>query len=776
MQPQDTILVTNPEDSTNSTRLQSQRDDVSRASVSLMEQNGVVAKEPLPPPGASFGEGPEFDGTSEALHLWMNPIDTLDFLDLSNLLPEPALTDHANPSPKSDWEASSPVTAEHSRRIRSAWPRKRATPVVRLVRNLWSHAIDHAADNLFSSAGSACIEDGNQGRTTRWNMDDDCRSRLIRDCSSMPLPAEKQDVSNISSRTSTPSALVQTQMEELSPDKPMSNFPSTELLDMSLDFYFRRFHPGMPFLHPSTFDARATPTSLLLPMCLIGLSILNPGGAKSFIRQYLRRMIRACRIDLTYKALGRCGALTLLTALASSLLVLCLALNLGEPTDEAQMHMLVIQTLFICDRHGLFQAYETEDPSAALLGDSEDTDRFWKAWARIESLKRLILSMITMDAAYTQMLDLLGHFELDKIELMLPCESALFNANTALIFFQLFEQQKLPIIMSRWNMQSLSMDILANLNRLGLRVLLDTIFLRESVARHRLLARDPDLLAYVAYAPAKVYARDSKAKGISILLTVISSNHYEELQQDDIACIMWNRSCMALTADIDRLHRAFGRDGPESAQTALFNLAMWAKTTEARRGLVHAAQIFRLFPRCNVSDNFMLMLESTMFNAALLLAAYLYVTPQSYSSSTYDQGMDSNPPPVELLQPVRWDSVGSRGLASQGPENIYPPRTTDATADTTVEKFPTLPQYNQYVSPVEPNGNTKTFIDEGGPFSFDGEIQYSGSTSARKILLNFAHLLDESAPLRDNAGFARSLRTISDVFNHTTDEIDADPM
>src|SRR5258706_203769 len=44
---------------------------------------------------------------------------------------------------------------------------------------------------------------------------------------------------------------------------------------------------GPPLLHKATFDANSTPSWLLLPICLIGLSILNPGGAEDFIRLYL---------------------------------------------------------------------------------------------------------------------------------------------------------------------------------------------------------------------------------------------------------------------------------------------------------------------------------------------------------------------------------------------------------------------------------------------------------------------------------------------------------
>ncbi|KAK5275372.1 hypothetical protein LTR40_013134, partial [Exophiala xenobiotica] len=195
------------------------------------------------------------------------------------------------------------------------------------------------------------------------------------------------------------------EVQGLSPRAPALTFPSTETLDMSISLYFRRFHPVLPFVHQATFDAKSTPSSLLLPMCLIGLSILNPGGADEFIRLYLGKLLRFCRLDLTYKGLGKGGAQQLVTSLASSLLVLYLALSCERLVDVHQAHMLAIQTLFIADRHGMFSAHVGETITQTMLHDV-DQERAWKAWARVESLKRLVVCLISIDSAYTRMLDL----------------------------------------------------------------------------------------------------------------------------------------------------------------------------------------------------------------------------------------------------------------------------------------------------------------------------------------------------------------------------------
>ncbi|KAK5458216.1 hypothetical protein LTS15_004296 [Exophiala xenobiotica] len=235
------------------------------------------------------------------------------------------------------------------------------------IRNMWRVAAQSTADNLFSNSS---ITTGTK-ISSRWNMDDECRARLISECDNILLPAEKY-----SGRVTAPgSPRISVPMEHdvevqgLSPGAPALTFPSTETLDMGVSLYFRRFHPVLPFVHRATFDARSTPSSLLLPMCLIGLSILNPGGADEFIRLYLGKLLRFCRLDLTYTGLGKGGAQQLVTSLASSLLVLYLALSCERLVDVHQAHMLAVQTLFIADRHGMFSAHVGETITQTMLHD-----------------------------------------------------------------------------------------------------------------------------------------------------------------------------------------------------------------------------------------------------------------------------------------------------------------------------------------------------------------------------------------------------------------------
>jgi hypothetical protein len=178
-----------------------------------------------------------------------------------------------------DRPSNNGLSADRLSRVQKAWPTKLVRPI-RLIRRLWQTALQHPADNILCD-GSTGSPSQSPGRSTptgsRWNMDVNCRERLLQDSHQIFGKEE---------------SLYATPVDETSNNTPRSStsttdeahFPSVEMLDMSLDLYFQRFHPSMPFVHQATFDARTAPSPVLFPMCLIGLSSLDPRGSRDFVR------------------------------------------------------------------------------------------------------------------------------------------------------------------------------------------------------------------------------------------------------------------------------------------------------------------------------------------------------------------------------------------------------------------------------------------------------------------------------------------------------------
>jgi hypothetical protein len=93
-----------------------------------------------------------------------------------------------------------------------------------------------------------------------------------------------------------------------------------------------------------------------------------------------------------------------------------------------------------------------------------------------------------------------------------------------------------------------------------------------------------------------------------------------------------------------------------------------------------------------------------LFRAALVLGLYIFMVPPS------NFGSDSSV--YELLNDVDWKIIGSMGLA-----------------------------YDKYKNGYVDDPSVK-FIRKGGAISIAGVVHNSGYQSARRILIDFSHLLD----------------------------------
>ena len=596
--------------------------------------------------------------------------------------------------------AIDPLLTERAAAVRQSWPRKTASPVVKMVHRLWEHAIHHGTPNLFHTTEPQSCEEGDH---SRWHMDANCRDRLIRDCQDKFLSVEKYTggVTAPGSPCITMATAEDTEMEGLSPHSGRSRFPSVETLEMSLDFFFRRSHPVIPFIHKPTFDSRATPSPLLFGLCLTGLSGLNPSGGKDFILQHIGGLMRYCRLDLTYKALGKTGAQPLLTSLASALVVLFLCLDLGGLVDVHQAHMLAVQTLFIADRHGLFRAKEAKALNEAMFGIRND--QYWLAWARVESLKRLISCLIIIDSAITRTLDLAAIMGLDHVEVMLGCSPRLFECANASTFFHSLQTPVMPII-------ELSRFEVTRSDDFSCRMQLAFLSLCEAAARHHKTD-----LSSVHFVPAKIYERDYKSGQLmQSLISLVPRSGQPH------AAIQWHYLCLLLSVDMNSVHIACGKDGISASRKALSNLQQWATTAAARRAVLHTSEIHNLSTRHRVSEDKTLCHESMLATVAMVHALFVLLQPD-VDVSILDGELDAD-----------WSSIGHAGL-------------TDG-----IEEHRTVV------------GNVgKDFILQQ---QADPDRNRHPPGPARRLLFNYAQVLDEVNSPQANE-YSRLLRSIADFFS-----------
>ncbi|XEV04702.1 hypothetical protein FSHL1_009989 [Fusarium sambucinum] len=597
------------------------------------------------------------------------------------------------------------ISSGQTQKLQRIWSRQRPKVPAPIINQLWSEVAMHKANNIFSKPQ----HDFNVGRYEflGCKVDGECRNRLIQYCKDLD--------SSFSSSTTTN-------------DIPM---PTVDILDSSLDFYFQFFHPVLPFIHKSTFDARSTPTPLLLAMCLVGLSYLHGTRTKDFLIRYLKKLLPACLVDLTSTEAATSHNLT---TLATVLIVAYLALGFRDDIDLYQAYALCTQTLRLADKQGLFAA-EDGDKSIVKIGNATiDSDSMWEAWGRVD----LICCLIYLDMAYSRLMNTSGVIDIDKVEIHLPCDDSLFDDATTASAFHRLIQQGAQMTMPQVNVRDFQTTPSAKLNQSSTQTLLRSLYLRVIAANTRLSNKHGQKSQSQLASPIERLAMDEGSKTIIsdlVLLPKMHSHFLEGRQQNN--ALGWHYLCILLTADIDLLETACGRDGVEAAESSIIHVVEWSQSSSARRALLHAAQVFNMLDVCHVRESYLTRPDLVLFVSALVISQYFLVTG--------NRSVGSNVPMFELLHDIDWTTVGDEGFG----------RATGCVSSSLALAF----EQEKLAS-----NSLRRFLENGGPVSFAGEAQGLGGVTAKKIARKFAHLMDRFGEW-DGCSYSRLLRAMCGFTN-----------
>lgn len=347
----------------------------------------------------------------------------------------------------------------------------------------------------------------------------------------------------------------------------------------------------------------------------------------------------------------------------------------------------------------------------------------------------MIICLLWLDMAYTRLMGTAGVVEMDKVELHLPCDDTLFEASNSALFLQATGRGE-RLIMPRMHIRNFHAAAPPVLNRLSVQTLLRALYLQVAAARTRLSAERSKLFEDSPLSPAKALAMDNEAKDILTSIVMLPTMYASALRSRNVMTSMaWNDLCIAVTADLDLLEVASGRDGLERASTALIDVARWSRSAGARRALLHAAQIFDILDSSRIRESNISRPDLLLFVSALVVSMYLFVA--DYEESNLDM------PAFELLQDVDWAVVGGEGLV-ESLENGQSEPAPDGQRQ------------------LDSSNSARDFVRYGGrSVSFSGEPQQGGGVSARKVLLRYAHLLDDFGKW-DGSKYSQLLRTMSD--------------
>lgn len=309
-----------------------------------------------------------------------------------------------------------------------------------------------------------------------------------------------------------------------------------------------------------------------------------------------------------------------------------------------------------------------------------------------------------------------GVIEIDKVKLHLPCDDSLFDESTTASTFLRLIQQGAQMTMPRINIRDFHMTSASKLNQNSTQTLLRSLYLRVIAANRRLSNIESQNSVPRSASPVERLMMDGGSKAIISDLVLLPKIHADVLcGRHQNNALGWQYLCIILTADVDLLETACGRDGLEAAEASLAHVFKWSQSNSARRALLHAAQVFTMLDRCHIRESYLTRPDLVLFVSALVISQYFLVTSHI--------NIGSDIPAFELLQDVDWSTVGDEGFGkatgcvSSAVTNGLEPKTATS-------------------------NSVRDFLKNGGPVSFAGETQVLGGVTAKKIARKFAHLMD----------------------------------
>jgi len=653
------------------------------------------------------------------------------------------------------------VPRERFSRVQRCW-NPRPGRVYRIMTVLWKDVASLPMDNLFSESPNAADD---FRTTSNWGLDTECRIRL-RDQFRTPAPSafHSPKIQPILDPALT-AAQAATASDE---------FPPAEILDIALGLFFRRFHPTVPFIHVATFSVRNTPSPMLFAICLIGLSILGTTGATRFVGKMFPSFLQRVSNDVAACTRGSVPTSQQLVIFGTALLTLNLSVITGEKDTFHQCQMLYASLISMAQQNGLFAANDGQSLDLLLSEMSESDDR-WKAWCRIESAKRLILGLLLADSWYSHLLSKAPIIRSESVCVIAPSHESLFQARSATQWQSLLrsgKSQNAPMFRID-DLHKPELESSGKLGYLGTSSLLALLQIQVLEAYQRLMAPDP--LTIGSFIPWHVYSGDARARTLIPALLAGAHTAGPLSKIDDTNCtVLWHSICIMLLADFRMFELAAGRHGAAPATNALESISHWAQTQSARRACVHAAQNFKLMSERRVSDNVTNHSVMALFSSALVLGLYLFmVSPGGRGSSR--QGTA----PVEIVEvEPDWVELNDLGFVDDtnndtstassslllDPHHLHSHHSHNQHKD---HRPSTSSTSNLMLTTNREDEHTFSliyqFVKCGGTLSLNGVTHQGGYESARRVLLDFANLMDGIS--------GRRLRTFTQVLHIMSDDL-----
>ncbi|KAI7769923.1 hypothetical protein LZL87_003413 [Fusarium oxysporum] len=652
-----------------------------------------------------------------ALELLQPNLSHLDFLDFSLGETSPGVRGSQASSNSIDPVSSIPL--ERFARVAALWPRNTTHSASQIASRVWADVVNYRGDGIFTdvsisqSSPSSTIGTENE---SRWGMDEEKRQDLIREFGS---PGSSVD------------------------------FLPARLLNLGLTIAFRQPHSLVPFIHQPTFSAKSASNSVVFSLCLLGLAILDSSYVKPFTAHYLPAATEKCCSQLATPSFGPEASAQLVERLASAALLL-MAWSISSPhgaRDAFLSRMLYHQAINLVKMSGLLMRRPSSFSidnllsranSARLIRDPAQSDDWeWKAWARTESFKRLISTLIMIDAWWASRLNTEPLICTSVVQLEMSTSIDLYRSSSAKSWRSCrnagTSATTEPVII-RMHAPSITLTPLQETSPIGMTGLLSVIWVRILQHQHQTRGARLSEDSNGELPTASVDASTETGNNMLRVLGDIYTNYSRFLRYRNPNCIaQWHFLNLNILADLEIFEMASGRNGAESAYAALQEISNWSQTQHARRACLHAAGIYVAMSRRRANDGVMLHSDMSLFTAALVLGLYVFMMKPN------EVHTDADAESFELLNDIDWTTL------------CDPMSIVENAGDNTASQF----------------------IHSGGSISFSGTVCEAGYNAAKMILLEFASLLEEVGKWNAKE-LCHILRIMSDSLIEVDDRLGGD--
>ena len=487
----------------------------------------------------------------------------------------------------------------------------------------------------------------------------------------------------------------------------VSRFPDSDMFTTAVHRYFDSFDREAPFLHHPVFSIKTCSSLMLFVMSCIGFVLCGTDDGLFFVHSNFDALRSRIVSELDRKLTSTTK--DSLPTFATAFMFLKLAALISDRDHLSPCQLLYSSLLTLAQLHGVFSGCDDAGIDDLYQSFASLEER-WHAWGRIESFKRVAISLMRLDSAYCTFLRAPPTIRVAKLRFHMPCDDALFGAPSADAWWQLQQQSLLPVTLPAMGTAA-SLDRLAEIGPLSyyaLHSVLNYLQLRNADAYQRLM-EDPANIrpdGDCVLVPLQLYRENLTLQDfVRQVVTFMHvwprvAPHYLHDWQRSNLVVFWHYLCLCLTVPQDLVEVAAGRDGVPAASQAINSIAAWSQTSAARRALVHAAHVYKLLSQRQQHEMSSIYVSFATFISALVITLYVFARP---SIATDSPGL-----PYELTQDVDWSSFGMAGLDD----------------------------------PMKPadHSQAEQFILEGGDWTFDGRSLH-GLVGGRHVLARFADLL-----------------------------------